>query len=235
MSLLINEVFAPTVQGEGIHAGQLVGFIRLANCNLACSWCDTPYSWDWKRYDKAVEAAEYSVKDLADVITLWGVKRIILTGGEPLMQQEGLISLINQVYRVNPAIRFDVETNGTIAPIPELIVLVDMFNVSPKLAHSGDPLKKRIKSKALEVFTELSEMGMATFKFVCQTPDDIEEVNSVQFAYGIANSSIWIMPEGATKEKHLESLEAVANTAIEYNYNLTTRLHILAWGSKRGV
>jgi organic radical activating enzyme len=234
MSLLINEVFSPTIQGEGIHAGQLVGFIRLANCNLACSWCDTPYSWDWKRYDKAVEAVEYSVKDLADVVRLWGVKRVILTGGEPLMQQQGLIDLIRLCREWNPAIKFDVETNGTITPVPELIVLVDMFNVSPKLAHSGDPLKKRLKN-SLRTFTELSEFGAATFKFVCQSREDIEEVQALQLAFGIADSSIWIMPEGATKEKHLESLEAITDTAIDYNYNLTTRLHILAWGSKRGV
>ena len=54
--LNVNEIFGPTIQGEGPHTGRLVGFLRLAGCNLACSWCDTPYSWDWTKYDKAEES-----------------------------------------------------------------------------------------------------------------------------------------------------------------------------------
>ena len=40
----VSEVFGPTLQGEGPHAGRPCHFIRLGGCNLSCSWCDTPYS-----------------------------------------------------------------------------------------------------------------------------------------------------------------------------------------------
>lgn len=230
MNLVINELFAPTVQGEGLHAGQLVGFIRLANCNLACSWCDTPYSWDWERFDKKVETATYGTKDLADIIRLWGVRRIIITGGEPLLQQAALCELINRC----PSISFDVETNGTIAPTSELASIVDLFNVSPKLAHSGDIVKKRLKSVALEEFVRLSKVkDLVSFKFVCQQISDLDEVGKIQIEYGIPASAVWIMPEGADIATHLKNLEIIADAVCESGYNLTTRLHILAWGSKR--
>ena len=149
----INEMFAPTIQGEGIHAGQRVGFIRLANCNLSCSWCDTPYSWDWKRYDKKVEIKELTVDEILEQISTWDVHRIILTGGEPLMQQVELEELASRA----PQFAFDVETNGTIKPSDSLAVWIDTFNVSPKLTHSGDVQSKRIKPEALAKFKELAD------------------------------------------------------------------------------
>src|SRR5262245_52198924 len=54
-SLVVSEVFGPTWQGEGPSIGRRCGFVRLGRCNLACTWCDTPYTWDWERYDPAKE------------------------------------------------------------------------------------------------------------------------------------------------------------------------------------
>ena len=231
MSISINEVFAPTIQGEGIHAGQLVGFIRLANCNLACSWCDTPYSWDWSRFDKNAEVVEYEIKDLVGLIHLWGVERVILTGGEPLLQQEALIEL----DKYCPLIKFDVETNGTITPKDELVTLMDMFCVSPKLSHSGDVYKKRIKTPSLTKFAEIAKQGKAFFKFVCQEEDDFKEIELVRDEFGIAKRNIWIMPEGITVDEQIVTLQKIVDAVVDNSYNLTTRLHVLAWGSKRGV
>ncbi len=62
MTLLVAEVFGPTFQGEGFSLGCRAAFVRLGRCNLDCgqgagaTWaCDTPYTWDWARYDPAVE------------------------------------------------------------------------------------------------------------------------------------------------------------------------------------
>jgi len=227
----INEVFGPTIQGEGIHQGQLVGFVRLANCNLACSWCDTPYSWDWSRFDKNAEIAEYEIADLVDIIRLWEVDRVILTGGEPLLQQDALIELA----RALPLIKFDIETNGTIAPKEELATLIDMFCVSPKLSHSGDVYKKRIKTPSITRFVELANQGKAFFKFVCKQDSDFQEIDLIREEYKMSNRHVWIMPEGANIEDQMNNLQKITDTVVNHSYNLTTRLHVLAWGSKRGV
>ena len=224
-------MFAPTVQGEGINTGQVVGFLRLANCNLACSWCDTPYSWDWKRYDKSAETTEMDLADIANTIKTWNVPRVIITGGEPLMQQEEIYKLIVMC----PDIKFDIETNGTITPLLTLSDLVDTFNVSPKLSHSGDIWKKRIKDKALMQFANLAQDGKAHFKFVCETVKDLNEVELLAQEFDIPNSAIWIMPEGTNAETIVFRLEKLADAVVAKRYNLTTRLHVLAWGHRRAV
>lgn len=53
--LVVSEVFGPTFQGEGPSLGRRAGFVRLGRCNLDCSWCDTPNTWDWSRFDPAIE------------------------------------------------------------------------------------------------------------------------------------------------------------------------------------
>ena len=224
-------MFAPTVQGEGINTGQVVGFLRLANCNLACSWCDTPYSWDWKRYDKSAETTEMDLADIANTIKTWNVPRVIITGGEPLMQQEEIYKLIVMC----PDIKFDIETNGTITPLLTLSDLVDTFNVSPKLSHSGDIWKKRIKDNALMQFANLAQDGKAHFKFVCETVKDLNEVELLAQEFDIPNSAIWIMPEGTNAETIVFRLEKLADAVVAKRYNLTTRLHVLAWGHRRAV
>ena len=82
MTLPISEVFGPTLQGEGPHAGRTVQFIRLGGCNLSCSWCDTPYTWDASRFNLRQELTPMSVQEILDRI-IPGVP-IVLSGGEPL-------------------------------------------------------------------------------------------------------------------------------------------------------
>lgn len=67
-SLVVSEVFGPTHQGEGPHAGQLCAFVRLMGCNLSCSWCDTPYTWDASRYDLKAEGHRMTVEDRKSVV-----------------------------------------------------------------------------------------------------------------------------------------------------------------------
>ncbi|MGH3922689.1 MAG: 7-carboxy-7-deazaguanine synthase QueE, partial [Pseudonocardiaceae bacterium] len=69
--LLIAEQFGPTFQGEGPSVGQQALFIRLSSCNLSCSWCDTPYTWDWTRFDPRVESRRVPAEDLL----AWALER----------------------------------------------------------------------------------------------------------------------------------------------------------------
>lgn len=224
----VNEWFGPTIQGEGPHAGHLVGFLRFAGCNLSCSWCDTPYSWDWDRYDRDAESHTMSVEDVADIVNAMNVRRLIVTGGEPLLQQRNI-----------PAIQeltgclIDIETNGTRKPLPETVEAVDLFNVSPKLAFASDPRERRIVDEAMETFALLSHTGKAIFKFVCEKVEDFVEVRELRDRYGIPNHAIWIMPEGYTKAQHLKHLEELATPIVDEGWNMTSRLHILAWEKVR--
>src|SRR5688500_7935528 len=106
------EIFA-SIQGEGASAGMPSVFVRLSLCNLACSWCDTAYTWDWERYDPKVEIVERGVAEvLARVEALAGdaIRNVVLTGGEPL-QQQGPLAALAAALKAR-GFRLEVETNG---------------------------------------------------------------------------------------------------------------------------
>ena len=157
MSRLENgepEVFA-SIQGEGISAGVPSVFVRLGECNLKCSYCDTRYTWDWETFDKATETAEVGEQPLlARVLELAGenTRNVVITGGEPMLQQEHLVPFIRDLR----ARGFDVEieTNGTIEPIAGM--QVSRWNVSPKLENSGNKKTARLRTGPLTWFAAAS-------------------------------------------------------------------------------
>src|SRR5205807_1713343 len=150
MTLIVSEVFGPTFQGEGPSAGRRAGFVRLGRCNLDCAWCDTPYTWDWSRFDPAEELHEIDVVDLVGRLDAMAVDFVVVTGGEPLLQQRRLVPLLLALNE--RGWRVEVETSGTLAPTDEVVGLVDQFNVSPKLANSGVALDRRRKPAVLDAF-----------------------------------------------------------------------------------
>ena len=95
--LLVAETFGdkkPTFQGEGPSCGTPAVFIRLSRCNLTCSWCDTKYTWDWEHYDPRKESARLGVTALAEWALALSPGLVIITGGEPLLQQPKLSLLV---------------------------------------------------------------------------------------------------------------------------------------------
>ena len=227
--LKVNEIYGPTVQGEGPSVGRQCAFLRLSGCNLTCRWCDTPYTWDWSglngvKYDKASETRLMDVDDVWRQLRAYRVPLVVVSGGEPMMQQTALQPLIDSL--ISQGIDVEIETNGTIAPD----INPTRFNVSPKLAHSGVLQKKAIKVDALKRY-----VGRSVFKFVCQTLDDLTEVDAIAQSAGIPDEAIWIMPEGrdpVTLQTHTETL---ADRVIARGWNITPRLHVMIWGSRRGV
>ncbi|MEJ8672893.1 7-carboxy-7-deazaguanine synthase QueE [Streptomyces sp. MS1.AVA.1] len=233
--LVVNEIFGPTVQGEGQSLGRRCAFLRLGGCNLSCSWCDTPYTWDWTgagdsgvAHDPRKELHRRPVEDVVAELLEFNTGLIVISGGEPLGRQERLIPLVTALTERGREI--EIETNGTHAAHPELIAAGVRFNVSPKLSHSGDTLQRRIVPDAL---TSLSALPGSTFKFVCQNIRDLDEVAEIVASFNL--SSVWIMPIGRTADDVAKHMGELADAVVERGWNLTTRLHTLLWGDKRAV
>ncbi len=223
------------MQGEGPSAGQRCGFLRLGGCNLSCHWCDTPYTWDWKgvsdegrAYDPRVELTSRKPADVLHDLLAMDVDLVVISGGEPLKQQRRILPLVRELR--NRGISVEVETNGTVVPDDELIDLGIRFNVSPKLSHAGDPEHRRIKPDALR---KLATTPAVAFKFVCRSHDDLDEVAELTQNLGIG--PVWIMPEGKNVTDISRHLGDLSDEVVRRNWNLSTRLHVLAWGEKRGV
>ncbi|NWF31173.1 7-carboxy-7-deazaguanine synthase QueE [Streptomyces sp. PKU-EA00015] len=229
-TLVVSEVFGPTVQGEGPSTGRRASFIRLGGCNLHCSWCDTPYTWDGSSHDLRTELTRTLVVDLAARALEGAPQLVVLTGGEPLLHQyqPGWAELLAALTVAG--VEVEVETNGTIAPTAATTAAVARFNVSPKLAHAGDPEHIRLRPRAIAA---LRATGRAAFKFVCATKGDVDEAAAHAAAWGLPLSTVWVMPEGTDPVTLSHHLNAIADPAIGHGFNLTTRLHVLAWGNER--
>src|SRR5690606_41607229 len=81
-----------------------------------------------------------------------------------------------------PGIAVEIETNGTVAPPPALDALVQQYNVSPKLAHSGNPAELALVAERL---AHWAQEPRAFLKFVVAEPADVEEVLALAARYAI--------------------------------------------------
>ena len=109
-NMKINEIFT-SIQGETSFAGLPFTFVRLTGCNLLCSYCDTQYAYE--------EGTEWSIDRVMDEIQQKGISRIVVTGGEPLLQNEtpGLCSLLAEkalsfFWKLTAACRFKILIRG---------------------------------------------------------------------------------------------------------------------------
>ena len=115
MRLAVTEPGVPEIfhslQGEGVSCGKPSVFVRLSQCNLHCIWCDTAYTWNFqgteflhrddapgvpRKFDRAQETIDLTVEALADRLVSQPCRRIIFTGGEPLLQQRELGDLVQR-------------------------------------------------------------------------------------------------------------------------------------------
>ncbi|MEV4830593.1 7-carboxy-7-deazaguanine synthase QueE [Micromonospora sp. NPDC049257] len=229
-SLIVAECFGvqtPTFQGEGPSAGHPALFIRLSRCNLTCTRCDTKYTWDWSQFDPLTESTKRSVTELVQWATSSPVELVVITGGEPLIQQRHLASLIRRLLAAGK--RIEVETNGTIAPDPALLIDGVRFNVSPKLSSFGMQENKSIVPAALEAFVASQR---AMFKIVASSVADLDRIAEVAATHQLA--PIWVMPEGTTAEAVIEATRRLADAVAARRWYFTTRMHVLAFADTRG-
>ena len=133
--LRVSEIFL-SIQGEGLYMGAPTVFIRLAGCNLRCSWCDTRYAWEPEA------GREMSVKEAVKEAVEMGaldVGRVCVTGGEPLMQRDAY-SLVSRL--LDMGLWVVLETNGTfpVAALPceeRLTVSMDVKCPSSGMHHKA--------------------------------------------------------------------------------------------------
>jgi len=218
-----------SLQGEGPTSGTPSVFLRLATCNLACSWCDTKYTWDWEHHDYGQEVTSLDSGQIEERILESGCRRLVITGGEPLLQQAELVPLVDSLKA--QGFQFEVETNGTITPVPQLLATIDQWNVSPKLSSSGNPRERRELPGVFQAFASLPN---AYFKFVVVNPEDISEVCNLRDNYCLPSQRIILMPEGRTVEAIQSRSPWVSQACVEMGFRFSTRLHILLWGDERG-
>jgi len=252
--LRVSEIFT-SLQGEGPYSGTPAVFLRLAFCNMHCWYCDTKYTWlfhekllrrvisdtkgsgvipppDLIVYDKEREVKEMALGDIASELLKSNQRHLVVTGGEPMLQQSALIPLITRLKEKSGRNYFvEVETSGTVKPFLEMQLLIDEWNVSPKLESSGNT-SARERPEVLRLFANLPD---AIFKFVVQSSEDLREIKSLVERYSIPSARVMLMPEGTDPQILKERSAWLLKVCNETGYRFSSRLHILMWGNKRGV
>ena len=186
----VIEIFA-SIDGEGSRQGLLTTFLRLHDCNIRCSYCDTTYS-----YGIDSIFTEMTVAEVADVIESLGNHRITITGGEPLLQEAAVVELIDELNRRkaetmqdntsgqagstciididkfdkremlnNSLYDFNIETNGTIIPSfhRDNVWFTYDYKTPSSLAE---------ESMNIDIFKVATERDL--IKFVVGSPEDLD-------------------------------------------------------------
>lgn len=156
--LKINEIFK-SIQGESTYAGLPCTFIRLAGCNLRCTYCDTNYAY----YD----GEELSDEKIISKIEEYGVKCVEFTGGEPLLQEETpklLKTLLDKNYNVL------IETNGSIC----IGCLDKRLNIIMDYKTPKSGMSERMRPKNFEFLKKSDQI-----KFVLMDKSDYEWAKEV--------------------------------------------------------
>ena len=158
MALLINEIFY-SIQGESLYAGLPCVFVRLAGCNLRCSYCDTRYAYE--------EGSKMELAEILQKVATYHCPLIEITGGEPLLQDDTplLISeLLEKGYEVM------METNGTFD-----ISIVDKRCI--KIVDIKCPTSGESDKNDLENLKRLNQKDQV--KFVIGSHEDYEYAKNI--------------------------------------------------------
>lgn len=218
----VNEIFK-SISGEASKAGFPVIFIRTYGCNLRCHYCDTMY---------AVEGGEYTLMTPAEILykcAQLGVKRIVLTGGEPLIQPDApeLIDLLcNNGYEV------EVETNGAV----DLQVFhsklttkrIDLLSYTMDYKSMTSGMTEKMLPQNLE-FLGTKDV----IKFVVGSTEDLQQMHSIVQNNDI-HAQVFVSPIfGDIEPKDI--VEYILQNNL-HNVRVQLQMHKLIWDvNQRGV
>jgi len=250
--LEINEIFGPTIQGEGKLVGTPSIFIRFGKCNFNCVGfnveyetpsgikkcaCDTYYAVDTAFKDTWVKHKSFTsiVQEVSKLSNLPYKIDIVITGGEPLLywNKEEFQKLLK--YYIENGHKVTIETNASLnLNIDEAYQKKILFSMSVKLSNSLEPLKKRINKETLRKILNANNQSYLKFvinkDFLNKAKDEINTILE-----DIPKCDIYLMPMGDTSYEINKNCQSVIQMSIENGYKYCDRLHIRIWDNKRGV
>lgn len=208
-----------SINGEGLRSGELAAFIRFANCNLRCSYCDTKYSFINPIY------TEESIDELVKYVKSTGVKNVTLTGGEPLIQNE-IKELMIELSNIGN--RIEIETNGSINIAPYLNIPNVTFTLDYKLKGSG-----------MEMYMDLTNYDLLrkndVIKFVVSDYDDLEKTKEIIKKYDLINKANCLISPVWGRIEFEEIVNFLKDNKLN-DVKMQLQIHKIIWDKdKRGV
>lgn len=199
--------------------------------------CDTIDEWmDDEGYTVEEIYEEFEDRGLTDAID--DGAHLILTGGEPMVQQDALSDMVSYFEEQGHDPFVEVETNGSIFPDEGMRDVVDQYNISPKLTNAGMMKDVVYHPENMRRFGQLNKMEdvNADLKVVVNDKSDWEELRDDYVDQDwFEKENIYVMPAGLNQEKIGMSDQDVAELAVDNNLNYSDRLQVRIWNEVTGV
>ena len=249
--LEVNEIFGPTIQGEGKRIGNPSVFRRFGKCNMQCSGFEVEYETpsgikkcscdsyhasdiafreDWQRY----ESSKPLIQEVNKYLPNYKVD-IVLTGGEPLLYWRDIEFQKFIKYYIDFGYQITIETNASIdIELNEPWHKDILFSMSVKLSNSGENISKRLNFNTLNNILKTSKESYLKFvldvEFIPKASKEIEHILSK-----IPKCEVYLMPLGDTAKLIDKNSLSVIQYALQKGFKYSDRLHIRVWDNKRGV
>lgn len=224
----IVEIF-DSIDGEGIRTGQTATFIRLAGCNLRCSYCDTLYALFGE--DEPCEYTEMTVDEVVSKVNK-SFKRVTLTGGEPLLHLESA-DLVNKL--LSKGCKVNIETNGAVDITEFSKKISDISNMFYTIDYKL-PSSKMTDRMIWKNFENLRSCDVV--KFVVGSDEDMNMMKAVMDRL---SETYDIMPHiyagvvfGEYEPQKL--VEAILKEPVLHDVVFQLQIHKVIWNAdERGV
>lgn len=207
----INEIFY-SIQGEGNWSGFPNIFIRTSGCNLRCTYCDTKYAYN--------SYSEFSINQIINKIEEFKCKKICITGGEPLLQDD-IKDLIKILLKKDYIL--SIETNGSINIKPYSNNEKIMISLDIKCPSSN--MKEKMLLNNINYLKKKDQL-----KFIIMNREDYDYSKKIIDNY-IPTCSIFFQPVEGTNYKNLA--EWILSDNLDVKIGL--QIHKILWGNIKGV
>lgn len=236
----VNEIFGPTIQGEGPMIGCSCIFIRMHGCPVKCPGCDTHYTWDGS--EQAIKtSSKNAARRTHGLLAKHPGCGVVISGGEPLLHQRhaGFRGLIESILGVPRWV--SIETSGVTphkTPDWQFLNSLSSVTLSPKITPC---LKGQLDDARLfaplEQFPTMLAPDKLSLKFVVRDLEDLKVVIKADKDYALTKRgfSIYLMPYGILREEVRQSCINMVPMLSQTGYTISPRLHALLWGKQRGV
>lgn len=238
-TIRVNEIFGPTIQGEGALIGQPTVFVRTGGCDYRCAWCDTLHAVDGRFREEWVPMTPAAILMQVEILSGGTPLMVSLSGGNPAIQPLGGLIALGRAQ----GYRFALETQGSIAK--DWFNTLDVLTLSPKPPSSGMETDWQKLAECVDAAGSAPRIALKIVVFdeadyayardtAARYPDLPLYLQPGNHTPPCPNGETGAIDMGGILERMRWLVDKVTSDRL-YSATVLPQLHTLLWGNLRGV